>query len=70
MVPNIVGLPVITHSIIAQDTAAAAPAVFVAMKALTAIPLAAKAEPALNPNQPNQSNAAPSTTKGILCKLG
>ncbi len=38
---------------------AIAVAVFVLMKALTASSLAASALPALNPNQPNQSSAAP-----------
>ena len=39
--------------------AAIAVAVFVLMKALTASSLACSALPALNPNQPNHSNAAP-----------
>ena len=36
-------------------------AVFVLMKALTASSLAASALPALKPNHPNQSSAAPMT---------
>src|SRR5512146_2009242 len=46
--------------------AAAAAAVLVVTKALAAIPLAAKAEPALNPNHPNQRRAAPITVVGML----
>src|SRR4051812_18780818 len=50
-----------------QPIIAAAVAVFVVVKAMAAVSLAASADPALNPNQPNQSNAAPSRTKGRLC---
>ena len=46
--------------------AAAAAAVLVTRKALRALPSAARPEPALNPNHPNQSKAAPNTTKGTL----
>ena len=45
-----------------QVRAAAAAAVLVTTKALAARPPAARALPALKPNQPNQSRAAPSTT--------
>ena len=45
---------------------AAAEAKLVVAKARVAVPLAARAEPALNPNQPNQSSPVPNTTKGIL----
>ncbi len=37
------------------------------MKAMPASPLAASAEPALKPNQPNQSSPEPSITSGRLC---
>ncbi|VVB63808.1 Uncharacterised protein [uncultured archaeon] len=47
--------------------AAAAAAVLVVTKALAATPFAARAEPALKPNQPNQSRAAPMTVVGMLC---
>ena len=47
-------------------SADAAAAVFVATKALTARGDAVKALPALKPNQPNQSSAAPSNTSGTL----
>ena len=36
-------------------------------KAWAATALAASAEPALKPNQPNQSNPVPSPTKATLC---
>src|SRR3989338_7190473 len=64
--PKIVGLPLRIHSIKAQLKPAAAAAVLVTTKALTARPLAARALPALKPNQPNQSSTAPMTTSGIL----
>src|SRR5439155_1550871 len=48
-------------------TSAMAAAVFVFVNASAARPLAARAEPALNPNQPNHSNPAPSSTSGTLC---
>src|SRR3989344_6289512 len=66
-IPNIVGLPLNFHSRKAQLKPAAAAAVFVVTKALAAKPFAAKALPALKPNQPNHNNAAPKTVKGILC---
>ena len=43
-------------------SAAAAAAVLVTRKAFTSTPFAASPDPALNPNHPNHSNAAPSTT--------
>jgi len=56
-----------------QETAADAAAVCVLINAKEAtdangMPLIAPpAEPALNPNQPNHNNDAPSTTNGVLC---
>src|SRR5512143_3206129 len=50
-----------------QVVAAAAAEVLVVTKALAAMPFAASAEPALKPNQSNQSTAAPMTVVGILC---
>ncbi len=47
--------------------AAAAAEVLVVTKALAAMPFAARAEPALKPNHPNQSRAAPMTVVGMLC---
>src|SRR6185503_1307328 len=49
-----------------HTTAAAAAAVFVVTKALTASPFAASALPPLKPNQPIQSRPAPNTVKGML----
>src|SRR5215471_13053255 len=65
--PSIVGLPVLIHSAIIQPRAATDAAVCVAMNALDANPLAPSAEPALNPNQPTHSIAAPTTANGRLC---
>ena len=50
-----------THVIIAV-----AEAVLVFKKAFTAIELAANEDPALNPNQPSQSMAAPNRTNGTF----
>src|SRR4029077_12739090 len=65
--PSTVGLPRIVHSVNIQPSAAAAAAVLVAVKALAARPLASSALPALKPNQPNHSRAAPITVIGRLC---
>src|SRR5499426_391251 len=65
--PSTVGLPRVIHSVNIQPRAAAAAAVLVARNALTARPLASSALPALKPNQPNQSSAAPITVMGRLC---
>src|SRR5664279_5294853 len=65
--PRIVGVPLCHHSISAQVNPAAAVAVLVVIKALAAIPSAASALPALNPNQPNHRSAPPRTVKGRLC---
>src|SRR5438552_19079675 len=64
--PSTVGLPRFAHSENIQLSAAAAAAVLVARNALAASPLASSALPALNPNQPNQSRAAPVTVMGRL----
>ena len=52
----------LTASNITQVKAAAADAVVVVANAATANELADKADPALNPSQPNQSNAVPKMT--------
>src|SRR2546422_2577621 len=65
--PSTVGLPRLIHSVNIQPSAAAAAPVLVAVNALTARPLALRALPALNPNHPTQSKAAPVTAKGRLC---
>src|SRR4030067_483939 len=63
--PSTEGLRLIQPRII-QVKAAEAAAVLVATKALEASPPAVSALPALKPNHPNQSRAAPSTTIGML----
>ena len=60
------GLRPLKQSNTTQVIIAVADAVFVFKKAFTAIELAAKEDPALNPNHPNQSIAAPNNTNGIL----
>src|SRR2546425_2829910 len=64
--PSTVGLPRLIHSVNIQPSAAAAAAVLVAVNALAARPLASRALPALNPNHPTQSSAAPITVIGRL----
>src|SRR5262249_11246032 len=49
-----------------QDSTAEAEGVLVVAKASAAESLAASAEPALKPNQPNQSRPVPSSTNGTL----
>src|SRR5580765_2976994 len=58
--------PFITCSVSIQPSAATAVATIVFTKARPAIPFAAPAEPALNPNQPTQSNDAPTVVSVIL----
>src|SRR5919109_2660609 len=50
-----------------QVIVAAPAAVFVTRRALAARPLAPRADPALNPNQPNHSRPAPRTVIGMSC---
>src|ERR1019366_8411224 len=63
--PSTVGLPRNAHSAQSHDRAAAAPEL-VATKALVARALACRALPALKPNQPTHSMAAPITENGKL----
>src|SRR3989344_7034355 len=65
-IPVAVGFPFIIQSYIIQLRAANAAATFVTTNALTARPLAASAEPALNPNHPNHKRVAPRITNGML----
>ena len=65
--PRVVALPSRTRSTISQAATAVDAATWVLMNAMPAEPPALIAEPALNPNQPNHSRAAPSTTSGMLC---
>src|SRR2546428_7563791 len=65
--PRTVGFPLPIHSANIHARHAAAVAVFVATKALVASALAASALPALKPNHPNQSSAAPVSTNRKVC---
>src|SRR5215831_12848314 len=65
--PSMVGLPEWFHSANNHVSAAVAAAVLVVTNAFAARPLAFRALPALNPNHPTQSRAAPITAKGRLC---
>src|SRR5215470_7808037 len=57
--PRTLGLPIIIHSANIQPSAAAAAPKCVATNALVASGPAARALPALNPNQPTHSRHAP-----------
>src|SRR5438067_8400820 len=65
--PRTLGCPLRIHSAPAHPSAAAAAAKCVATNALVARELAAKALPALNPNQPTQSKHAPMKLSTKLC---
>ena len=64
--PSTVGLPRCSHSMNTQVSTAVAVAVLVVRKASPATPSAASSLPALKPNQPTQSSAAPITVSGRL----
>ena len=57
--PSSDGLPLISHSANIHDSAAAAVATNELIIASAAPPLASRFEPALKPNQPTHSRAAP-----------
>ena len=61
------GLPNLFHSINIQTNAAVAAEICVTNIAIPAFPLAPNADPALNPNQPTQSIAAPIIVRTGLC---
>src|SRR5689334_4619901 len=65
--PRVVGLPLRYRSTRIQPPAAAAVAIWVFMNARAVVPSTPSSEPALKPNQPNQSSPAPSSTSGRLC---
>src|SRR5512144_1438011 len=65
--PSKLGLPFSTHSHASQVSTAAAVANKVLAKASVAVPPASSAEPALKPNQPTHSSAAPSMVITRLC---
>src|SRR5687767_2754805 len=64
--PTAVGLPDRSISRNVQTTRVAAGASMVVTNARPAMPLAATALPALNPNQPNHRRPAPSSVNGTL----
>src|SRR6185503_6707535 len=65
--PSTLGLPRKIHSMPAQASAAAAAEKCVAAKALAAVASEASSLPALKPNQPTHSKAAPSVVYVKLC---
>src|ERR1700730_2678068 len=65
--PSVVACPSRIRSVSSQASMAVAVAIVVAMNVDPAEPLELVADPALNPNQPNHSNPAPSITNGTLC---
>src|SRR5204863_3314735 len=65
--PSMDGLPLNIHSANIHDSTAQAVARKVFMNARAAEPLASSAEPALKPNQPNHSMAAPIMVIVRLC---
>ena len=65
--PTRLGLPNLIHSIAAQLSDAVAAAIWVTSIAMPALPSAARALPALNPNQPTHSIAAPIMVMPGLC---
>jgi hypothetical protein len=67
--PTRVGLPLRSHSTIAQPTRPAAVATWVLTKATAVVLSTVSSEPALKPNQPNHSRPAPRATSGTLCGL-
>src|SRR4051812_1409508 len=64
--PIEVGLPSLIFSTINQPMVAAAGAASVLTQARAEMPSTAPSEPALKPNQPNQSSAAPRRVRGTL----
>src|SRR5438552_18751931 len=61
------GFPSIHQLIAIHDSMPNEPPSIVVTNAFAATPFAARALPALKPNQPNQRRPAPSATKGTLC---
>mmetsp|Transcript_7638 Transcript_7638/g.30652 ORF Transcript_7638/g.30652 Transcript_7638/m.30652 type:complete len:211 (+) Transcript_7638:603-1235(+) len=67
--PTRVGLPSIFHSSMSQKKRAAEAEISEFIAASAACSFAARAEPPLKPNQPNQRRPVPRATKGMLCGL-
>jgi hypothetical protein len=65
--PSVVAWPLRIRSTTSQESIAADAARKVFMIACAATPLAANAEPALKPAQPNHSMPVPNIVKGRLC---
>src|SRR3954466_3424406 len=65
--PSIEGLPLKIHSANIQDSAAAAVVTNELIIASGAPPVASRLEPALKPNQPTHSSAAPTMVRTIEC---
>ena len=65
-IPSTVGFLVTTHSANIHARAAVAAEVLVTRKADPATPSAASSLPALKPNQPNHSRAAPNAVRVML----
>ena len=65
--PSIEALPLDSASPEIQASVAAAVANRVLVKARAAVPLASRLEPALKPNQPTHSSAAPTMVRVRLC---
>src|SRR3982074_687207 len=63
--PSTEGWPLMIHSANIQDSAAAAVATKELIMARAAPPLASRLEPALKPNQPTHSSAAPTMVMTI-----
>src|SRR5260370_20139029 len=68
MTPSTDGLPRVIHSANIQESAAAAVANCVTAIAMPAEPLAALAEPALEPNHPSHNSEAPIPDSTRLCR--
>src|SRR6201992_2716736 len=65
--PNVVGRPSRICSTDSQPSMPKQPATNVLRKMAAAVPLAARAEPALNPNQPNHNSPTPTKSNGRVC---
>src|SRR5512133_1168419 len=67
--PSTLGRPWRAHSTNIQTVAAVAADTWVAASVMPAVPFAASALPALNPNQPTHSMPAPTTESVRLCGI-
>src|SRR5437870_6447413 len=65
--PTTLTLPRCRYDAATHVSVAAPAAVFVTRSAFAACPLAASADPALKPNQPNHRSPAPRTVIGTSC---